>query len=122
MNWLLHAEWEKQENNFPYVSFGDNMIIVLAKVVPKDDEAKDQIIGFSKDLIENSKEEEGNVDYNLYANTSEDSLMFVEQWESIEILQKHMQMDYFIKFGQNIAGLVANELEINVFNSEELEF
>ncbi len=53
------------------------MIIVLAKVVPKDDEAKAKIIEFSKDLIESSKAEEGNVDYNLYENTSEDSLMFV---------------------------------------------
>lgn len=98
------------------------MIIVLAKVVPKDDEAKNQIIAFSKDLIENSKAEDGNVDYNLYENTSEDSLMFVEQWDSIEILQKHMQTDHFIKFGQNIDGLVASELGINVFNSEKLEF
>ena len=98
------------------------MIIVLAKVVPKDDEAKNQIIAFSKDLIENSKAEDGNVDYNLYENTSEDSLMFVEQWDSIEILQKHMQTDHFIKFGQNIDGLVVGDLEINVFNSEKLEF
>ena len=98
------------------------MIIVLAKVVPKDDEAKDKIIEFSKDLIESSKAEEGNVDYNLYENTSEDSLMFVEQWDSIEILQKHMQTDHFIKFGQNIAELVACELGINVFNSEKIEF
>ena len=101
---------------------GENVIIVLAKVVPKDDEAKDQIITFSRVLIENSKAEEGNVDYNLYENTSEDSLMFVEQWNSIETLQKHMQTDHFIKFGQNIAELVACELEINVFNSEKLEF
>lgn len=98
------------------------MIIVLAKVVPKDDVAKNQIIEFSSGLIENSKEEDGNVDYNLYENTSEDSLMFVEQWDSIEILQKHMQTDHFIKFGQNISDLVACELEINVFNSEKLEF
>lgn len=98
------------------------MIVVLAKAVPKDSDAKDKIIEFSKDLINNSKAEEGNIDYNLYENTSEDSLMFVEQWESIEILQKHMQTDHFISFGQNIADLVAGELDINVFNSEKLEF
>ena len=98
------------------------MIIVLAKVVPKDDGAKHQIIEFSKDLIEKSKAEDGNVDYNLYENTSEDSLTFVEQWDSIEILQKHMQTDHFINFGKNIAELVACELEINLFNSEKLEF
>ena len=98
------------------------MIVVLAKAVPKDEDAKIKIIEFSKDLIENSKAEKGNVDYNLYENTSEDSLMFVEQWESAEILQKHMQTEHFISFGKNIGDLLAGELEINVFNSEKLEF
>ena len=37
------------------------MIIVLAKAFPKDDNAKNQIIEFSKYLIENSKLEEGNI-------------------------------------------------------------
>lgn len=98
------------------------MIIVLAKAIPKNDEAKIEIVKFASDLITKSKAEEGNVDYNLYDNTGEDSLMFVEQWESLEILQKHMQTDHFISFGGNIADLLSCELEINVFNSEKLEF
>ena len=97
------------------------MIIVLAKTIPKDDNAKAYIIEFSKDLIENSLLEEGNIDYNLYENTSEDSLMFVEKWESIEILQKHMQTEHFLEFGQKIGDLVAGELDIEIFNSEKLE-
>ncbi len=112
----MPEELEKQEGN------GDNMIVVLAKAVPKDEDAKVKIIDFSKDLIGNSKAEDGNIDYNLYENTSEDSLMFVEQWESLEILQRHMQTEHFIAFGENIGDLVAGELEINVFNSEKLEF
>ena len=98
------------------------MIIVLAKAMPKDENAKNQIIDFSKDLIENSKSEEGNIDYNLYTDTSDNSLMFVEKWESIEILQKHMQTDHFLKFGQNIGDLLSSDLGIEVFNSEKLEF
>ena len=54
------------------------MIIVLAKAFPKDDNAKNQIIEFSKYLIENSKLEEGNIDYNLLVDTSDDFFMFVE--------------------------------------------
>ena len=98
------------------------MIIVLAKAMPKDENAKNQIIDFSKDLIENSKSEEGNIDYNLYTDTSDNSLMFVEKWESIEILQKHMQTDHFLKFGQNIGDLLSSDLGSEVFNSEKLEF
>ena len=98
------------------------MILVLAKVFPKDEDSKNQIIAFSKDLIENSKAEEGNIDYNLLVDTSDDFLMFVEKWESIEILQKHMQTDHFIKFGQNIENLVSDNLGIEVLNCENLEF
>lgn len=90
--------------------------------MPKDEDSKNKIIEFSKDLIKNSKAEEGNIDYNLYSDTSDDSLMFVEKWESIEILQKHMQTDHFLKFGQNIGNLVSGDMGIEVYTSEKLEF
>ena len=98
------------------------MIIVLAKTVPKDESAKASIIEFSKELIKNSQSEEGNIDYNLYEDTSDNSLMFVEKWESIEILQKHMQTKHFLEFGQKIGDLVSGEMDIEIFNSEKLEF
>ncbi|WP_295618691.1 putative quinol monooxygenase [uncultured Methanobrevibacter sp.] len=97
------------------------MIIVLAKAVPKDEEALVKIVGFAQDLIENSRKEEGNVDYNLYVNSGDQSLMFVEQWESIEILGAHLQTEHFIKFGENIADLVAGDLAIDVFEAEPTE-
>ena len=97
------------------------MIIVLAKAIPKDEEACEKIIEFAQDLIENSRKEDGNVDYNLYTNTADGSLMFVEQWEALEILGSHMQTEHFIKFGGNIADLVAGELSIDVFNADAID-
>ena len=97
------------------------MIIVLAKAIPKDDVACKKIIDFAQDLIKNSKAEKGNVDYNLFKNTADGSLMFVEQWESIEILQIHLQTQHFINFGANIEGLLSAELDINVFDSTQIE-
>ena len=94
------------------------MIIVLAKAIPKDDDAKEKVIDFAGDLIKNSKSEDGNVDYNLFDNTCDGSLMFVEQWESKEILGKHLQTEHFLNFGANIDGLLAGELEINVFEAD----
>lgn len=96
------------------------MIIVIAKANAKDDDAKAKIIEFSKDLIENSRAEEGNIDYNLYENTIDGTLTFVEQWETPEILQKHMAQEHFISFGKNIADLVDGELAINVFNADQI--
>lgn len=55
-------------------------------------------------------------------DTSDDFLMFVEKWESVETLQKHMQTKHFIEFGENIGNLVPGDLEIDVFDSKKLEF
>ena len=96
------------------------MIMVLAKAIPKDDEAREKIIEFAQDLIENSRKEEGNVDYNLYTNTGDESLLFVEQWKSIEILGLHSKSEHFLKFGGNIADLLAQEFIIDVFNADAI--
>ncbi|WP_297982065.1 putative quinol monooxygenase [uncultured Methanobrevibacter sp.] len=97
------------------------MIIVLAKAIPKDEEACEKIVEFAQDLIENSRKEDGNVDYNLYSNTGDGTLLFVEQWESIDILGTHLKTEHFIKFGENIEDLVAEDLIIDVFNADAVD-
>jgi quinol monooxygenase YgiN len=97
------------------------MIFVLAKAIPKDDDAADKIVEFAQDLIENSRKEDGNIDYNLYSNTGDSSLLFVEQWESKEILDAHLQTEHFLNFGGNIADLVAQDLIINVYEADAIE-
>jgi len=97
------------------------MIIVLAKAVPKDEDACEKIVEFAQDLIENTKKEEGNIDYNLYSNTVDGTLLFVEQWESKEILGSHLQTEHFLRFGANIQDLFAAELAIDVFDADAVE-
>ena len=97
------------------------MILVLAKAIPKDEDACEKIVEFAQDLIENTKKEEGNIDYNLYSNTADGTLLFVEQWESVEILGSHLQTDHFIRFGDNIKDLVAAELSIDVFDADAVD-
>ncbi len=97
------------------------MIIVLAKAVPKDEDACEKIVEFAQDLIENTKKEEGNIDYNLYSNTADGTLLFVEQWESKEILGSHLQTEHFLRFGANIQDLFAAELAIDVFDADAVE-
>lgn len=98
-----------------------NMILVLAKAIPKDEDACEKIVEFAQDLIENTKKEEGNIDYNLYSNTADGTLLFVEQWESIEILGSHLKTDHFLRFGDNIKDLVAAELIIDVFDANAVD-
>lgn len=97
------------------------MIIVQAKAIPKDDDAQIKIIEFAQDLIKNSRNENGNIDYNLYINTDDKTLLFVEQWDSIDILNCHLQTDHFLKFGENISDLVSSELVINVFDAKNVD-
>ena len=97
------------------------MILVLAKAIPKDEDACEKIVEFAQDLIENTRKEEGNIDYNLYSNTADGTLLFVEQWESKEILGSHLQTEHFLRFGANIQDLVAAELAIDVFDADAVE-
>ena len=97
------------------------MILVLAKAIPKDEDACEKIVEFAQDLIENTRKEEGNIDYNVYCNTADGTLLFVEQWESKEILGTHLQTDHFTRFGANIQDLVAAELAIDVFDADAID-
>lgn len=97
------------------------MIIVQAKVIPKDKTSKNKIIEAAANLIEKSKLENGNINYNLYSNVQEDTLLFVEQWENLDILKAHLQTGHFNQFGADIDGLLKEDLDINVFSAENVE-
>lgn len=71
------------------------MIIVQAKTIAKDEKCQKKLIDLAQPLIKKSKAESGNIDYNLLVNTTDNSLLFVEQWESIEILNSHLQQIIF---------------------------
>lgn len=95
------------------------MIIVFAKIIPKDGKT-DEIVEKAQDMINKSRKEEGNISYNLFKQTEDDSLQFVEQWESKEILEKHMKTEHFLSFGKVAKELVAGDMDISVFLGEKV--
>ena len=96
------------------------MIIVRAKIKAKKGE-KDNIISKSQDLIDSSRLDPGNISYNLYAGTeNEDLLIMLEQWESSQALDAHMQTEHFKAFGRAIENIVAEEMDIAVYSAEEV--
>ena len=97
------------------------MIIVQAKAIPKDETSKNRIIKAAENLIEKSKSENGNINLNLFSSVQEDTLLFVEQWENLDILKAHLQTEHFNQFGADIDGLLKEDLEINVFTAENIE-
>lgn len=95
-----------------------DFIIVLAKVYPKEG-CKDTVIEISNDLIENTLEEEGNIDYQLLESINDNTLTFVEKWESPDALKKHMASSHFNDFGAETEDFV-EKMDIQVIGAEEL--
>ena len=96
------------------------MIIVTAKIRAKNGE-RNNIIAKSQDIIKFSRLDQGNISYNLYADTGDDDLLvMLEQWESSELLEAHMQTEHFKAFGEAIKDIVAEEMDIGVYSAEEV--
>ena len=71
-----------------------DFIVVLAKVYPKNG-CKDSIIEISEELIEKTREEDGNIEYQLLMSLNDNTLTFVEKWETLDDLKKHMASPHF---------------------------
>jgi len=97
------------------------MLIVLAKITAKNGMVNN-ILNESKTIIEATQAEKGCIEYNLYDPIdNENTLLFVEKWESKESLESHIQQDHFINFGAAIEEFLAKDLEIAVYSAEEIE-
>lgn len=96
------------------------MIIVNANL-PVKEEKKDEAIKQAEALINASRTHDGNISYNLYRDTLDDSLIFIEKWESKESLEAHMQTPEFIEFGENIKESLTAPLDIKLIVGEEIE-
>ncbi|WP_145931911.1 putative quinol monooxygenase [Yersinia bercovieri] len=56
-------------------------------------------------IIEPSREEKGNLQYDLHAeNDQNGSFVFFERWTSAEALEKHNKAQHFIDFVKSIEG------------------
>lgn len=96
-----------------------DFIIVLAKVFPKEG-CKDTVIELSEDLIENTLLEEGNIDYQLLKSINDNTLTFIEKWQSLDALKKHMASAHFQLFGEESNDFV-EKMDIQIIGAEELD-
>lgn len=95
-----------------------DFIVVLAKVYPKEG-CRDTVIELSEDLIENTLAEEGNIDYQLLKSLNDNTLTFVEKWQSLDALKEHMASEHFQLFGSETEDFVEN-MDIQVIGANEL--
>ncbi len=83
------------------------MIVVIANVIVKPGMAS-KYIETAQNCISETRKESGNVSYVLYASTEDDcKLSFVEEWQSQEALNAHMQTPHFKALMEASADLTA---------------
>ena len=97
-----------------------DFILVLAKIQPKEG-CQDSILELADELVYETLLEDGNIDYQLLKSSKDDTLTFVEKWESPEALKKHMGSPHFLNFGEESGEFVEN-MDIQVIGAEEIEF
>ena len=97
-----------------------DFILVLAKIQPKEG-CQDTIIELANELVYETLQEEGNIEYRLLKSSEDDELTFVEKWESPEALKKHMNSPHFLNFGEESGEFVENT-DIQVIGANEIEF
>ncbi|AMD17469.1 hypothetical protein TL18_05205 [Methanobrevibacter sp. YE315] len=97
-----------------------DFILVLAKIQPKEG-CQDSIIELADELVYETLQEEGNIEYQLLQSCENDTLTFVEKWESPEALKRHMGSPHFLNFGEESGEFVEN-MDIQVIGAKEIKF
>ena len=95
------------------------MIIVNAKL-PVKEEKTTEAIKQAETLINASRTHDGNISYNLYQDVLDNSLIFIEKWETKEALDAHMKTPEFIEFGEKIKEFLTAELDVKIIVGEEI--
>ena len=95
-----------------------SFIVVMAELFPKEG-AENQLVPLAEALVEETLKEEGNIDYKFLKSLKDGNFIFVEQWESVEALSKHMASPPFQLFSKESADLAEN-MEIKVLGAEEV--
>jgi len=94
---------------------GQNMITVVAKntIIT---EKYDEIIVLCKELVEETRKEDGCIKYEMHQDVNDKAILtMIEEWESQEALDKHMQSEHFTRIVPLLGSLMAAETDMNVY-------
>ena len=86
----------------------------LVEVTP---EMRDSVVALTRELVEASRQDSGNIDYDLYESaTHPNSLIIFETWPDQASLDKHSAAPHFTRLVPQIQA--ASEMTIQVFTGE----
>ncbi len=68
------------------------------------------------ELISETRKEDGCIEYSLYEDVnSQDSICFIEKWESQEALDKHMKSQHFTRIVPMLRELQSEDSVVNIY-------
>ena len=95
-----------------------DFILVLAKIEPKEG-CQDSIIEIADELIFETLQEEGNIDYQLLKPIEGNTLTFVKKWETLYAIKRHMGSPHFLNFSDESGEFVEN-MTVQFIGADEL--
>jgi quinol monooxygenase YgiN len=97
------------------------VIYVVATLTVKP-EMRAELIAAAKDCIAGTRQEPGNVAYDLHESVTDPSRMvFVEQWENAEALGPHSKTEHFKAFGRAAAKCLAAPPKIEIITPAKVD-
>jgi len=90
------------------------MIVVYAKsIVPEKN--IDKYLEIAKKLAEETRKENGNIFYEMIQDTNNKNVLaFIEKWENLEVLDKHMKTSHFTTLVPQLNELREGESELTI--------
>lgn len=91
------------------------MVTVVAKNTINT-EKYDEIMGLCKELVVETRKEDGCIKYEMHQDANDKAILtMIEEWESQEALDKHMQSEHFTRIVPLLGPLMAAETVMNVY-------
>ena len=91
------------------------MLIVIANITVKNGKGG-ELLGKAQNLVDNTRLEEGNIEYNIFSSTEdENDFVVLEQWTTQDALDEHLETDHFNQFVKDTEDVLAKDIDINVY-------
>lgn len=97
------------------------MIIIHAGLTVQK-EKEEAFLAEVKTLVEASRAESGNIQYDLKKDTEKEATyMMIEVWEDQEAVQNHNTSEHFVAFGKKAASFMAAPTDVKVYAGEQVK-
>lgn len=92
------------------------MIKVVAKKLVNEGKVE-EVIELYEELVRETRKEEGCIKYELYQDEKDSRILAViEEWESKDALEKHMNSEHFVRIVPMIGELAEKKKDMNIYN------